>query len=207
MVGEETTGRDHRRAGRRTGNARRAGRHSPIPDDVWLRFLTDSEHAIRASAPREPSAQERAAGLRLRPPYAVGDLWQPEDLWVRVAWRDLDRRAKVRRVGRVVATAAAVALALGAWSQLSTGAGADPRPGTGTMPRGRERPRGCHTATPFPSESARPGTPQVAHTGRVRSRTAAYDELTSPNSGHSSGRGPRRRVIRDAGTPTKGGQT
>ncbi|MFH8498644.1 hypothetical protein [Streptomyces coeruleorubidus] len=128
----------------------------PVPDDVWLRFLTDSEHAIRASAPREPSARERAAGRRLQPPHTVGDLWQPEDLWVRVAWRDLDRRARVRRVGRVVATAAAVALALGAWSQLSAGAGTGTRPGTGTVRQVEGATARQSTATPLPSGSAVP---------------------------------------------------
>ncbi|GAP52109.1 hypothetical protein [Streptomyces azureus] len=128
----------------------------PVPDDVWLRFLTDSEHAIRASAPREPSARERAAGRQLQPPHTVGDLWQPEDLWVRVAWRDLDRRAKARRVGRVVATAAAVALALGAWSQLSAGAGTGTRPGTGTVRQVEGATARQPTATPFPSGSAVP---------------------------------------------------
>ena len=126
----------------------------PVPDDVWLRFLTDSEHAIRASAPREPSARERAAGRRLQPPPTVGDLWQPEDLWVRVAWRDLDRRARVRRAGRVVATAAAMALALGAWSQLSAGPGT--RPGTGTVRQVEEATARQSTATPFPAGSAVP---------------------------------------------------
>lgn len=128
----------------------------PIPDDVWLRFLTDSEPAIHASAPREPSAKERAAGRQLQPPHAVGDLWQPEDLWVRVAWCALDRRAKVRRVGRVVATAAAVALALGAWSQLSAGAGTGTRPGTGTVRQVEGATARQPTATPFPSGSAVP---------------------------------------------------
>jgi hypothetical protein len=128
----------------------------PIPDDVWLRFLTDSEQAIRASAPREPSAKERAAGRQLQPPYAVGDLWQPEDLWVRVAWRDLDRRAKVRRVGRVIATAAAVALALGAWSHLSTGVGTGTRPGTGTVRQVEGATARLPTATPFPSSTPVP---------------------------------------------------
>ncbi|GGX31908.1 hypothetical protein [Streptomyces lomondensis] len=125
-----------------------------IPDEVWSRFLTDSESAIRASAPREPSATERAAGRRPQSPHAVGDLWQPEELWVRVAWRDLDRGAKVRRVGRVVATAAAVALALGAWSQLSTGAGPGSRPGTGTVRQVEGATARMPTTTPFPS-----GTP------------------------------------------------
>lgn len=128
----------------------------PFPDEVWLRFLTDSESAIRVSAPREPSAEERAAGRRLQPPHAVGDLWQPEDLWVRVAWGDLDRRAKVRRAGRVVATAAAVALALGAWSQLSTGAGAGHRPGESTVRQVEGATARLPTATPLPSASVFP---------------------------------------------------
>ncbi|MFD8234742.1 hypothetical protein ACFV20_23070 [Streptomyces sp. NPDC059696] len=125
----------------------------PVPDDVWLRFLTDSESALRVSAPREPSATERAAGRQLQPPYAVGELWQPDDLWVRVAWRDLDRRAKVRRAGRVAATAAAVALALGAWSQLSTGAGTGHRPGESTVRQVEGATAHQSTATPLPSAS------------------------------------------------------
>ncbi|MFD5741151.1 hypothetical protein ACFXJM_19090 [Streptomyces massasporeus] len=125
----------------------------PVPDEVWLRFLTDSESAIRLSAPREPSAKERAAGRQLQPPHAVGDLWQPEDLWVRVAWRDLDRRSKVRRAGRVVATAAAVALALGAWSQLSTGAGTGHRPGGSPVRQLEGATARLSTATPVPSAS------------------------------------------------------
>ncbi|MEU2896587.1 hypothetical protein ACWC4E_22580 [Streptomyces sp. NPDC001273] len=105
-----------------------------VPEDVWQRFLTDTEHAIRATAPREPSAHQRTA-RPAPPPHArapkadtgvaasVGDLWRPDDPWEGPSWRDLDRRARVRRVGRVVGTAAAIALALGAWSLLSTGAG------------------------------------------------------------------------------------
>ncbi|MGW3413114.1 hypothetical protein [Streptomyces sp. NPDC000888] len=36
-------------------------------EEVWLEFLTDSERAIRTSAPRELSAQERAQRWRPRP--------------------------------------------------------------------------------------------------------------------------------------------
>ncbi|MFE7896837.1 hypothetical protein ACFU3E_04690 [Streptomyces sp. NPDC057424] len=129
---------------------------SPVPDDVWLRFLMDSESAIRVSAPREPSAKERAAGRQLQPPHAVGDLWQPEELWVRVAWRDLDRRAKVRRAGRFLATAASVALALGAWSQLSTGAGTGHRPGDSTVRQVEGATARLPTTTPVPSVSPFP---------------------------------------------------
>ncbi|GGW97800.1 hypothetical protein GCM10010297_19030 [Streptomyces malachitofuscus] len=107
-----------------------------VPEDVWQRFLDDTEHAIRATAPREPSARQRTPGTWPEPPgpdgappadagiAAVGDLWRPDDPWEGPSWRDMDRRARLRRVGRVVGTAAAIALALGAWSQLSTGAGA-----------------------------------------------------------------------------------
>ncbi|MEV7891828.1 hypothetical protein ACWD3I_48335 [Streptomyces sp. NPDC002817] len=110
-------------------------------EEIWLKFLTDSEAAIRRSAPKELSARERAPGRRPRPADtdrseqrprhthegaaayetdAVGDLWQPDDPWAGPAWRDLDNRAKLRRVGRVAVSAAAIILALGAWSWLST---------------------------------------------------------------------------------------
>ncbi|MFC9682508.1 hypothetical protein [Streptomyces sp. NPDC056948] len=127
-----------------------------LAEDVWRRFLSDTEDAIRASAPREPSAKERAAGRKLQPPHTVGDLWQPDELWVRVAWRDLNGRAKARRVGRVVATAAAVAVALGAWSQLSTGAGTGHQPGTGTVRQVEGATARLPSATPFPSGSPFP---------------------------------------------------
>lgn len=127
-----------------------------VPEYVWRMFLADNEHAIRASAPREPSARDRTPGWRPGPaigtdpavgpavgpvmePAAdsavdpdtpvgrrsdtVGEPWRPEDPWTGPAWRELDGRARFRRVGRMIGTAAAVALALTAWSQLSTGPG------------------------------------------------------------------------------------
>ncbi|GHE46540.1 hypothetical protein QWL27_30655 [Streptomyces thermocarboxydus] len=133
-----------------------------LPDDVWQRFLMDSEQAIRTSAPWEPSAVQRAAGRSPQPPQPprapepaqrpsppprhdtpdpVGDLWQPDDPWEGPAWRDLDARARLRRIGRVVGTAAAIALALGAWSQLSTGAGAPAEgPGDTVLQQSEEAP-------------------------------------------------------------------
>ncbi|MFI8092224.1 hypothetical protein ACIF9R_28530 [Streptomyces sp. NPDC086080] len=105
-----------------------------VPEAVWQRFLSDTEHAIRATAPKEPSARQRTAGpqsscrtgaarVDAGATASVGDLWRPDDPWEGPSWRDLDRRARLRRVGRVVGTATAIALALGAWSQLSAGAG------------------------------------------------------------------------------------
>jgi hypothetical protein len=41
---------------------------APIPEEVWDRFLTDTEERIRASAPREPSAGDR---LARRPPVVA----------------------------------------------------------------------------------------------------------------------------------------
>ncbi|MEU3680997.1 hypothetical protein AB0E99_08750 [Streptomyces sp. NPDC030592] len=110
-----------------------------VPEYVWRLFLEDDERAIRASAPREPAARDRFPGRQPEPPAGgparpvrssspssltsdtVGEAWRPEDRWAGPAWRELDGRARVRRVGRVLGTAAAVALALTAWSQLSTG--------------------------------------------------------------------------------------
>jgi hypothetical protein len=37
-----------------------------LPDDVWEQFARDSERAIRASAPKEPSARARMVARRLR---------------------------------------------------------------------------------------------------------------------------------------------
>ncbi|MEU5362180.1 hypothetical protein ABZ354_01495 [Streptomyces sp. NPDC005925] len=95
-----------------------------VPDEVWQKFLTDSETAIRRSAPKEPSALERTVlAHRERPDdegttVAVGELWQPEDRWGGPAWRDMDSRARRRRVGRAVGALAALALLFGALSLL-----------------------------------------------------------------------------------------
>ncbi|MFG3247113.1 hypothetical protein [Streptomyces sp. NPDC048187] len=130
-----------------------------VPEYVWRLFLEDDEHAIRASAPREPAARDRfpdpdrfpgrlpelsadrpgwpgpsdrpgpsghpeSAGHPQscdRPSDTVGEAWCPEDAWAGPGRRELDGRARGRRIARVFGTAAAVAVALAAWSQLSTG--------------------------------------------------------------------------------------
>lgn len=142
-----------------------------LPEDVWQRFLTDNERAIRATAPREPSALQRT-----RPhtdggaprgddgAEAVGDLWHPDDPWEGPSWREMDGRARLRRVGRVVGTAAAIALALGAWSQLSTGAGTPAEaPGDTVLQQSEEMPAELPTATSLSPEltSPAPSAPGV----------------------------------------------
>ncbi|MFE5261128.1 hypothetical protein [Streptomyces coelicoflavus] len=103
-----------------------------VPEHVWRLFLEDDERAIRASAPREPAARDRLPGRPPEPPAGrpgrsvspgetVGEAWRPQDTWAGPAWRELDGRSRVRRVGRVLGTAAALAVALTAWSQLSSG--------------------------------------------------------------------------------------
>ncbi|WP_432058448.1 hypothetical protein [Streptomyces sp. bgisy022] len=148
-----------------------------LPDDVWQRFLMDDEHAIRASAPKEPSAVQRAAApwprpaaaretarRGRRPAEAVGDLWHPDDPWEGPSWRNLDDRARRRRVGRVVGAAAAFALALGAWSQWSTGATPrQDRPGDTILQQSEEAPVELPATTSLPTgaHSASPATPAV----------------------------------------------
>jgi hypothetical protein len=147
-----------------------------LPDDVWQRFLMDDEHAIRASAPKEPSALQRAARPWPRPApaadaaerergsaEAVGDLWHPDDPWEGPSWRSLDGRARRRRVGRVVGAAAAIALVLGVWSVTSTGRA--PRhegPGDTILQQSEEAPVELPATTSVPGpRSPSPATPAV----------------------------------------------
>ncbi|MER6619223.1 hypothetical protein [Streptomyces sp. NPDC000931] len=110
--------------------------------DVWLKFLADNERAIHDSAPREPSARERAIAQPPRhpcvdrrdadhprldqkpadgPSETVGDLWQPDS--AQPTWRGLDTPSRLRHTARLIVTGAAICLALAAWSILSTTAG------------------------------------------------------------------------------------
>lgn len=94
--------------------------HDPVPASEWRKFLTDSEKAIRGSAPVEPTARERIAA-RPREPGAgqspVGELWS-DDTKTAPQWRSLDTRSRLRRVGRIVTAGAALALLLALFSCL-----------------------------------------------------------------------------------------
>lgn len=151
----------------------------PVPDDVWQRFLTDTEHAIRATAPREPSARRRSSGARPEPlprtgaprtdggSAPVGELWRPDDPWEGPSWRDMDRGARVRRVGRVAGTAAVIALVLGAWSQLSTGVGTpvEGPDGDSVLQQSEVAPADLPTATSDPPGPASPDPIETAVRG------------------------------------------
>ncbi|MFJ9119183.1 hypothetical protein ACIRJO_26970 [Streptomyces sp. NPDC102394] len=109
---------------------------SAMPDAVWRKFLDDTEEDIRASAPLELSARERAA-KRLPGPVdeepvrhdrkenasdkpgparleEVGEVWTEEEQWPGLSWRDMDGPARRRRAGRTLAAIAAVVMAAGA---------------------------------------------------------------------------------------------
>lgn len=82
-----------------------------VSDDVWDRFLQDSERDIRGSAPKEPSARARMVTARLREQEARGEV--PEGWRTGPAWREMDGRAARRRrlwsvLGVLVAAAVAV---------------------------------------------------------------------------------------------------
>ncbi|TXS73747.1 MULTISPECIES: hypothetical protein [unclassified Streptomyces] len=146
----------------------RAGGERPeepsVPDEVWERFIRDSERDIRASAPKEPSARARMVTERLRQQEARGI--EPEGWRTGPAWQEMrraeDRTARRRRLWAIIGVplAAAVALVavrpsllpgdlLGASSSGSgsSGAAADPLP--------------AETAAPTTAPSAAPGTPTL----------------------------------------------
>lgn len=171
--GEETTVTMHGRGDNPTPEEPDSKSH--VSDAVWLKFLSDTECAIRSSAPREPSARERAPGwpdaaatgtsdrwTRHHDPAtsqadAVGDLWQPAEV-PRLPWRDLDDQGRLRRVGSVIAAVAATALTLAAWSQLAT-SGGTPHDGPGdiTLQQPEDAPGEVPAAPSFPAGNPSPG--------------------------------------------------
>lgn len=178
-----------------------------FPDEVWQRFLADSESAIRASAPREPSARERigtdavtgtGAGAEtgtpggttprvmpspppVPPPSAppsgssasfagepVGELWQRVESGSAPAWRELDRRGRLLRAGRLLVAVAAVATMVGMMSWLPSNSGTPNRElretavrqtveTPGEQPATRTLPAGLATARPSPGTTRRDG--------------------------------------------------
>ena len=86
---------------------------SSIPDDMWEKFLEDSERDIRSSATKEPSARARMVTERLREQDARGE--SPPGWRTGPAWQEMNGRAARRRkwaVFGVTVTAAVVLVAL-----------------------------------------------------------------------------------------------
>ncbi|MFF0010563.1 hypothetical protein [Streptomyces sp. NPDC005374] len=78
-----------------------------IPDDVWEKFMRDSERDIRASAPKEPSSRAREVTERLRRNEARGEL--PEGWRTGPAWQEKKSR---RGLWGVLGVAIAVVVAV-----------------------------------------------------------------------------------------------
>ncbi|MCX5006706.1 hypothetical protein OHB05_29400 [Streptomyces sp. NBC_00638] len=158
-----------------------------FPDEVWQKFLNDSEHVIRASAPEEPSALQRTtpehraplgADAHCRPGQcrnlirpadsgseqhlqdAVGELWQSEAPAPGPAWKDMDGRARRRRVARALVTVAAILALLKTASYLPTGSD-NPSGGSAdaTSQQSENTPDDPSTATAFPPGPASADTP------------------------------------------------
>jgi hypothetical protein len=117
------------------GSGSGTGASSSIPDDVWEKFVRDSERDIRASsAPKEPSARARLVTERLRQrdeeaarqdskkrrwrgksgdKAAAGQPLQPEGWRTGPAWQEMEgRTARRRRWWGIVGVPLAVALAV-----------------------------------------------------------------------------------------------
>ncbi|MFE9920262.1 hypothetical protein ACFYQA_01405 [Streptomyces sp. NPDC005774] len=164
---------------------------SPLPDDVWSKFVEDSERDIRGAAPKEPSARARMVTERLR---AMDEAqarsngggrkrgWgrnkpaappaQPEGWRTGPAWQDMDGRATRRRrgwsvVGVLVAAAVAVVAVnpAGALSRLPGGLG----DGWGTS----DGANGA-SAAPLVHETTRPSSAPSAELADVPTRERPF---------------------------------
>ncbi|KOU64081.1 hypothetical protein ADK57_20265 [Streptomyces sp. MMG1533] len=82
-----------------------------MPDEVWEKFIRDSELDIRAAAPKEPSARARMVTERLRQQEARGE--RPEG-WRTVPARQEShgRNARRRRLWAVIGVPVAIAVAV-----------------------------------------------------------------------------------------------
>ncbi|MFJ9540387.1 hypothetical protein ACIRPX_24380 [Streptomyces sp. NPDC101225] len=162
-------------SGAEPGSAPRPGSGpDPVSDDVWQKFVEDSERDIHtSSAPKEPSARARMVTERLRKmdeeaarqdakgrtsgksgrkrgggdQAAADPAWQPEGWRTGPAWREMDgRAARRRRLWGMLGVPVAAALAVVAVKPSLI-------PGD---PFGTGRAEAEATAPPLPPETARP---------------------------------------------------
>lgn len=146
----------------------RAGGERPeepsVPDEVWERFIRDSERDIRASAPKEPSARARMVTERLRQQEARGI--EPAGWRTGPAWQEMrraeDRTARRRRLWAIIGVPLAVAVALVAVrpSLLPGDLLGTSSSGSGSSGAAAE-PLPAETAAPTAAPSAAPGTPTL----------------------------------------------
>lgn len=139
---------------------------SSVPDEVWERFIRDSERDIRASAPKEPSARARMVTERLRQREARGA--EPEGWRTGPAWQEMrkaeGRTTRGRRLWAVIGVPLAAAVALVAvrpsllpGDPFKTSSGSA---SSGATEVARELPAETAAPTAAPSAVA-PGTPTL----------------------------------------------
>ncbi|MFD6291914.1 hypothetical protein [Streptomyces sp. NPDC060205] len=136
------------------------GSGESIPDDVWERFVQDSERDIRISqAPKEPSARARMVTERLRQQDARGELppaWRADP----VGQGTGGRRARRRKVWTVIGIPLALVVAVVAMKpSLLPGDpfGTDLAPGPGAQ----TAPLPAETAPETAAPAAAPGAPTL----------------------------------------------
>ncbi|WP_437034160.1 hypothetical protein [Streptomyces sp. enrichment culture] len=185
---------------------------SSLPDEVWEKFVRDSERDIRASAPKEPSARARMVTGRLRAMDEAqarrggggGRRWggkraaapaRPEGWRTGPAPRGTDGRASRRRRGwSVVGVLAAAALTVVA---------VDPSAALSWLPGGLGDGTGGADATatrspaPLAPETARPsGAPSAAPAGTpTRERPFAGSPAARWESGANAIRLPEAKAV------------
>ncbi|MFE9439724.1 hypothetical protein ACFYO2_12035 [Streptomyces sp. NPDC006602] len=151
-------GGDSSRGSSRGSSRDPAGESSSVPDEVWEKFVQDSELEIRAAAPKEPSARARMVTERLRQQEARGEL--PEGWRTGPAWQERNgRAARRRRWWAIIGLPVAIAVAVVAMKpSLLPG---DPF-GTGTPDAAVASPLGEETEAPTaPPAAADPETPTL----------------------------------------------
>ncbi|MCX5560111.1 hypothetical protein [Streptomyces sp. NBC_00038] len=131
-----------------------------ISDEVWDKFVQDTERDIHASAPKEPSARARVVTERLRQQDARGEV--PDGWRTGPAWREMDgRAARRRRLWAILGVPLAIAAVVVA-NKPSLLLGDDPGSGTGVPEAVAASQLPAETAAPTaaPSEVA-PVTPTL----------------------------------------------
>ncbi len=144
-----------------------------VPDDVWDRFVRDSEADIRASAPKEPSARARMVTERLRqqdeqaarrgkrrgrgnPPPAQPEGWRTGPSLYQVEERGHRRRRGLGLVGVLVAVGLLLFALNPGWALDMMRAGdGSAAPDSSPLPMETAEPTSAPSPEPFP------GTPTL----------------------------------------------
>jgi cell division septation protein DedD len=100
---------------------------------------------------------------------SIGELWQPAEYRPSPAWRELDRRDRLLRVGRALGAVAAVATMVGLLSWLPTGSGTPSRNLRETAVRQSVESPGDQSASRTLPAELSTAKPSSATTGRARS--------------------------------------